>query len=65
MIKKSFSLFLLPLLVLGLSLITLPLQAADQTAPAVLAPETFAVLAKKISAAVVNISTEKVMKRPA
>jgi serine protease Do len=64
MIKKPFSLFLLPLLVLGLSLITLPLQAADQTAPAVLAPETFAVLAKKISAAVVNISTEKVMKRP-
>ncbi len=64
MIKKSISLFLLPLLMLGISLATLPVQAADQTAPTTLAPETFSGLAKKISAAVVNISTEKVMKRP-
>ena len=61
MIKKSWSLLLS---VLVLVMLALPSLAAETTtAPAVLAPETFATLAKKISAAVVNISTEKVVKR--
>jgi serine protease Do len=61
MIKKSWSLLLS---VLVLVMLALPSLAAETTtAPAVLAPDTFATLAKKISAAVVNISTEKVVKR--
>jgi serine protease Do len=62
MIKKSWSLLLA---VLVLVMLALPAQAAEPAAaPGVLAPDTFATLAKKISAAVVNISTEKVVKRP-
>jgi serine protease Do len=62
MIKKTWSIFCAMLL--ALSVTTLPSMAADSAVPGVLAPETFAGLAKQISAAVVNISTEKVMKRP-
>jgi serine protease Do len=61
MMKKSY--FLLNALLLVV-VMALPSPAAETTAaPALLAPETFSILAKKISAAVVNISTEKVMKR--
>ncbi len=63
--NKKFSFVLIStLLVLTFISATALSQTAENPAPAVLAPETFAVLAKKISAAVVNISTEKVMKRP-
>jgi hypothetical protein len=61
--SKKFSLVLIStLLVLTFISATSLLQAAETPeppAPGVLVPETFAVLAKKISAAVVNISTEK------
>ena len=62
MIKKTRSIFCAMILALGVT--ALPSMAADSAVQGVLAPETFAVLAKQISAAVVNISTEKVMKRP-
>jgi len=45
-------------------LTVVPGQPAQAAAPTGIAPETFADLAKKISAAVVNISTEKTVKRP-
>jgi serine protease Do len=64
MIRKTFFLFLTVMLMAAFSLTTSSVPAADNAAPGFLAPETFAVLAKKISAAVVNISTEKVVKRP-
>jgi len=37
-------------------------QEAQPQAPAVLAPDTFANLAKQVSGAVVNISAEKIVK---
>ncbi|MBM4286686.1 MAG: DegQ family serine endoprotease [Deltaproteobacteria bacterium] len=64
MMKQPKSLFFIMFLVLCLStttLLTLPENSAAQTG---LVPDTFAILAKQISAAVVNISTEKVTKRP-
>jgi serine protease Do len=70
MIRKIFLLFLAAILMAAFSLTPSLGQAqenappAPQASPAFLAPETFAVLAKKISPAVVNISTEKVVKRP-
>ena len=65
MIKKPWFVFLSVFLTLSVSMAATPSLATDTPRlPAVLMPETFAVLAKKISAAVVNISTEKVMKRP-
>ena len=64
MIKKVCSPVALALMVLGLSLALLPWQPALAATPTSIAPETFADLAKKISAAVVNISTEKTVKRP-
>jgi serine protease Do len=51
-------------MLLTICLTASPSLATNGAVPGVLAPETFAELAKKISAAVVNISTEKVMKRP-
>jgi serine protease Do len=63
MIPKQKSLFLV--MSLAMVLMAAPLPAAENpAAPGILPPETFADLAKKISAAVVNISTEKVMKQP-
>ena len=53
MIKKTRSIFCA--MILALSVTALPSMAADSAVPGVLAPETFAVLAKQISAAVVNI----------
>ncbi len=62
MIQKPKSLFFVMLL--AMCVMAPPSLAADSLAPGALPPETFAELAKKISAAVVNISTEKIMKRP-
>ena len=51
-------------LVLFLGLLLCPWQTVQGAMPTTVAPETFADLAQKISAAVVNISTEKTVKRP-
>ena len=64
MSKKFLLVLFSTLVILTFISATSPLPAADNPAPAGLAPETFAVLAKKISPAVVNISTEKVVKQP-
>ena len=55
-----------PLAFLALCLVLLlwPWQMVQGATPTSVAPETFADLAQKISAAVVNISTEKTVKRP-
>ena len=64
--KKSYLIIclmvMLALLGLGLSASSSQPLTAQTQAPAVLAPDTFANLAKQVSGAVVNISAEKIVK---
>jgi S1-C subfamily serine protease len=62
MIRKAGFFLLLAIVALCVNLALPPGQEVQ--AAGNLAPETFADLAKKISPAVVNISTEKTVKRP-